>query len=493
MVARPAHKRPGFHPMMRWGEAYTHALHAARTEAGRIKLTQLDYCSGVVARIEPGDQATVDVVLKRKSTLVSPFFDHPVSVVVHVPPELGVGVGDIVLLRNLENKKKKEAQESADNKNYSTDLANPTYMYDNLHQNWKKGTPKPSYVSIFGDQHGFGTDVDMKLAYMQQNFQPRDVYRDPTHYQPHSNPIYGANRRAERMSTLSAQAEIRGLSETDKDALPEGTPLKKRLVNHPDAMDKIKYKKSEYSLNYQRSEPTFLSVSHVMQRAGYSICPIHECRTQGIDYIEEYEDEIDEKIGKKSKITYPKGQLNEQQIKEHKRKLDLLRNREWEPEYYTEMSHKSLEEIELTHEHTTEEPMIAARRTKYPHFKPGSVYEPDLNTILTHPGRQVPQKTIYEEFGPGKFKELFDWSKYAHANDKKLGAESSRNTKEKPRNLSGIKGRNFYSPKYNEKMYATTNYYKHPQVRQMPDAVTNMSNRVTEKRANPHDKKWKIR
>merc|ERR1719210_1337030 len=46
------------------------------------------------------------------------------------------------------------------------------------------------------------------------------------------------------------------------------------------------------------------------------------------------------------------------------------------------------EEFELTHHHLTEDPIIENRRLKFNHLKPGTIYDPDINFSLTHPGKK---------------------------------------------------------------------------------------------------------
>ena len=498
--------------MMRWGEAYTHALHSARDEAGRIKLKELDYSVGIVARLEPGNFITVDVPLKRYAISGGNYFDHPISIVAFSSDDHGVGVGDIVL---LENEITKQERENPANEAESSKMKYPPYMYENLHIQYMKGNPKPDYVSIFGDENGWGTDKGMELAYMKQIFQPKTHNFDSTHYKPHANPVFGQNRVGEKASTLSAQAEIRGKSGSDekyiKDLGMEGEiSMAKVDMIAPTKYEKFNKEPLEYSMNYQRSEPIYLNVTRVIQRAGFGLCPIHECRTQHMDYIE-------------PNVKYPEAQLTPEQIQQHKQKIETLRNREWQPEYFNEIAHNSVNSIELSHENFTEEPDIQGRKATHAYLQPATAYEPDLNYNFTFPGTYP--ETVQDKIGENKVDEVFKWSRYDHASDRdkeakdfeaeKLDfmekvrakmAESSEKEesdskskfamnnvgKDGSRNLMAWKRRQGYRPKYTN-LEKSGQYYRDPQIRQMPDAQTNMSNRVKEPRANPHDKKWKLR
>ena len=184
------------------------------------------------------------------------------------------------------------------------------------------------------------------------------------------------------------------------------------------------------SIPDQRADPIVFEINTVVQKSGHHICPINKIRVSGLRYVE-------------PEKKYPTGKLSDEELKEHKNMSKELEIREWVPEYDFEVNQVSRNEIELHHlEPGT--PNTEFRRKKIKKLKPESVYAPDLNMTMTS------------------------------ASTQKIKAVERRKAW---RGTSSRKGEYYLSP-------ARFKGEAH---------IVNMSNRVREKRENPHDKKWKMK
>lgn len=335
---------------MRWGETYTYALDAARTELGRQRLNESKHVYARIARIESGNIAVCDVVLKRYNPAIGVFADHPVSVLAELELDNGVAtnnVGDQVILRRLAT-----LDQQAKNDGAKLPYHQHKKNLENLEIPYKCGDSATTKAHCFGGRFGWDKDVDLK--FQRQTHEPKLIKKEPGHYQPHGSSVYYQNRLMEKPSNLAACVEV-------KEKLGDA--------------------------NNFRGQRLEFEVHSTIHYAGAHICPFHKTRVANMQYID-----TDKK--------YNEGKLDPESVKEHNLAMHEISTQEWQPEYWHEVNFDSFNDIELTHNCDDEfTPRVESRRATHELLNEKSIYEPNLNTGFTRldPGEELVYSEVQNE------------------------------------------------------------------------------------------------
>jgi len=241
--------------------------------------------------------------------------------------------------------------------------------------------------------------------------------------------------------------------------------------------DKKELDLTSYAKFYNKTQEVYYSVKSIIQHAGHHVCPLNRCRVAGLEYIKPHE-------------KYEYGKLSYAQSKQHNKLCESMVHREWQPDYFFEVSRGNLAEIELHHELDIEVPNLESRRLRSSYTQPKSIYDPNLEVSYTH--INMP-KTV--DHG-GKIHKSLEFLNYNQDIKDKSSLQGKEEQIRHQKDYETTRMTRYYNPKMNNKVSRKQQgrgYYRNDEIEKKAKDIVNMSNRVTEKRVNPHDKMWKIR